>query len=80
MTARQRAPQSSPSWLTGDAFDQPLRLGNVAATEQVGVIEDVIELVQLETLRAAGVAAVYTPKDFEVSRIIEEMADLVQPR
>ena len=33
-----------------------------------------------ETLRAAGVAAVYTPKDFEVSRLIAEMAELVKAR
>ncbi len=31
-------------------------------------------------LRAAGVAAVYTPKDFRVSAIIAEIADLVARR
>jgi len=31
-----------------------------------------------ETLRAAGVAAVYTPKDFDIRRLIGEMVDTVE--
>jgi (2R)-ethylmalonyl-CoA mutase len=32
-----------------------------------------------EALKATGVAAVYTPKDFELARIVAEMAALVAP-
>ncbi len=31
-------------------------------------------------LKAAGVAAVYTPKDFELSRIMAEIVDLAVAR
>ncbi|WP_108666787.1 protein meaA [Euzebya rosea] len=51
-----------------DAADIPVVVGGIIPTDDA------------ETLRAAGVAAVYTPKDFEVSRLIAEMADLVKAR
>ena len=41
------------------------------------VVGGIIPTADGEALRAAGVAAVYTPKDFEVNRLIAEMADLV---
>ncbi len=41
------------------------------------VVGGIIPAADEEALLAAGVAAVYTPKDFEVSRLIAEMADLV---
>ncbi|WP_370323748.1 protein meaA [Euzebya sp.] len=48
-----------------DAADIPVVVGGIIPAEDA------------VALREAGVAAVYTPKDFEVSRLIEEMADLV---
>ena len=51
-----------------DAADIPVVVGGIIPTDDA------------ETLRAAGVAAVYTPKDFEVSRLIAEMAELVKAR
>ena len=51
-----------------DAADIPVVVGGIIPTDDA------------ETLRAAGVAAVYTPEDFEVSRLIAEMAELVKAR
>ena len=51
-----------------DAADIPVVVGGIIPTDDA------------EALRAAGVAAVYTPKDFEVSRLIAEMAELVKAR
>ena len=51
-----------------DAADIPVVVGGIIPTDDA------------ETLRAAGVAAVYTPKDFEVSRLIAEMGELVKAR
>jgi ethylmalonyl-CoA mutase len=44
------------------------------------VIGGIIPLADAEKLREAGVAAVYTPKDFDVSRIMGEIVDLVGER
>jgi ethylmalonyl-CoA mutase len=44
------------------------------------VVGGIIPPEDARALRDAGVAAVYTPKDFEVSRIVAEMAHLVRPR
>ncbi|HSI81656.1 MAG TPA: protein meaA [Solirubrobacterales bacterium] len=44
------------------------------------VVGGIIPATDAEALRAAGVAAVYTPKDFDLSRIIGEVADLVAAR
>jgi ethylmalonyl-CoA mutase len=54
-----------------------LRAAGVAAPVVVGGI---IPEADVEPLKAAGVAAVYTPKDFELIRIMGEMADLVAGR
>ncbi|MFI5121410.1 MAG: methylmalonyl-CoA mutase family protein [Vicinamibacteria bacterium] len=44
------------------------------------VIGGIIPVADAEKLRAAGVAAVYTPKDFDVNRIMGEIVDLVGER
>jgi (2R)-ethylmalonyl-CoA mutase len=44
------------------------------------VIGGIIPVADAEKLRAAGVAAVYTPKDFDVNRIMGEIVDLVGAR
>ena len=44
------------------------------------VIGGIIPLADAEKLRAAGVARVYTPKDFDVTRIMGEIVDLVGER
>ncbi len=44
------------------------------------VIGGIIPAADAEKLRAAGVAAVYTPKDFDVNRIMGEIVDLVGAR
>ena len=41
-----------------------------------GIIPDA----DVEPLRAAGVAAVYTPKDFELTRIMRDVVALVAER
>jgi (2R)-ethylmalonyl-CoA mutase len=41
------------------------------------VVGGIIPAADAEELRRSGVAALYTPKDFEVSRIMSELADLV---
>ena len=51
-----------------DAEDIPVVVGGIIPPEDA------------QALRDAGVAAVYTPKDFEVNRLIAEMADLVAAR
>jgi (2R)-ethylmalonyl-CoA mutase len=40
------------------------------------VVGGIIPEADQVTLLAAGVAAVYTPKDFELSRIMRDVADL----
>ncbi|MBS1863419.1 MAG: protein meaA [Actinobacteria bacterium] len=44
------------------------------------VVGGIIPLADAERLRAAGVAGVYTPKDFDVSKIIGEIVELVGER
>jgi ethylmalonyl-CoA mutase len=44
------------------------------------VVGGIIPAADAEALRAGGVAAVYTPKDFDVSRIMNEIADLIVAR
>ena len=41
------------------------------------VVGGIIPEADVEGLRAAGVAAVYTPKDFELSRILRDVVGLV---
>ncbi len=42
------------------------------------VVGGIIPTADAEALRRCGIAAVYTPKDFEVTRIMGELADLIQ--
>jgi (2R)-ethylmalonyl-CoA mutase len=44
------------------------------------VVGGIIPAADAEKLRAAGVAGVYTPKDFDVNRIMDEIVDLVGER
>jgi (2R)-ethylmalonyl-CoA mutase len=44
------------------------------------VVGGIIPRADAERLRAAGVARIYTPKDFEVSRIMGDIVDLVADR
>jgi (2R)-ethylmalonyl-CoA mutase len=44
------------------------------------VVGGIIPRADAEALRAAGVAAVYTPKDFDVNRIMSEIVELVGER
>jgi ethylmalonyl-CoA mutase len=44
------------------------------------VIGGIIPAAHVESLREAGVARVYTPKDFEINRIMSEIVDLVAER
>jgi (2R)-ethylmalonyl-CoA mutase len=44
------------------------------------VVGGIIPPADAERLRAAGVAGVYTPKDFDVNRIMSEIAELVRQR
>jgi (2R)-ethylmalonyl-CoA mutase len=44
------------------------------------VVGGIIPAADAERLREAGVAGVYTPKDFDLSRIMAEIADLVAAR
>jgi ethylmalonyl-CoA mutase len=44
------------------------------------VVGGIIPAADVEPLRAAGVAAVYTPKDFELSRILRDVVGLVAER
>jgi (2R)-ethylmalonyl-CoA mutase len=44
------------------------------------VVGGIIPDADAETLRAAGVAAVYTPKDFELTRILRDVVGIVAER
>jgi (2R)-ethylmalonyl-CoA mutase len=44
------------------------------------VVGGIIPVADAERLRAAGVAGVYTPKDFDVNRIMAEIVELVERR
>jgi ethylmalonyl-CoA mutase len=44
------------------------------------VVGGIIPVADAEKLRAAGVAGVYTPKDFDVNRIMDEIVDLIGER
>ena len=44
------------------------------------VVGGIIPAADAERLREAGVARVYTPKDFDLNRIMGEIADLVAER
>jgi (2R)-ethylmalonyl-CoA mutase len=51
--------------LVAEGVDVPIVVGGIIPSEDA------------DTLKAAGVAAVYTPKDFELGRIVSELAALV---
>jgi (2R)-ethylmalonyl-CoA mutase len=61
--------------LVRDVMD---RLGSAGVDVPV-VVGGIIPPEDEEALKATGVAAVYTPKDFELARIVAEMAALVAP-
>jgi (2R)-ethylmalonyl-CoA mutase len=42
------------------------------------VVGGIIPTADAAELKGSGVAAVYTPKDFEVTRIMAELAELVE--
>jgi (2R)-ethylmalonyl-CoA mutase len=44
------------------------------------VVGGIIPVADAERLREAGVAGVYTPKDFDLNQIMEEIVDLVSAR
>jgi (2R)-ethylmalonyl-CoA mutase len=44
------------------------------------VVGGIIPPVDADALRNAGVARVYTPKDFDLNRIMGEIADLLAER
>jgi (2R)-ethylmalonyl-CoA mutase len=44
------------------------------------VVGGIIPAADAERLREAGVAGVYTPKDFDVNRIMGEIVELVDDR
>ena len=44
------------------------------------VVGGIIPAADAARLREAGVAGVYTPRDFEINRIIAEMVELVAQR
>jgi (2R)-ethylmalonyl-CoA mutase len=44
------------------------------------VVGGIIPRADAERLRATGVAGVYTPKDFDVNRIMGEIVELVRQR
>lgn len=64
----QLVPEVLDGLRAADAGDIPVVVGGIIPPEDA------------RALRAAGVAAVYTPKDFELDQIVAEMADLVRPR
>jgi (2R)-ethylmalonyl-CoA mutase len=44
------------------------------------IVGGIIPAADADALRRAGVDSVYTPKDFDVNRIMSEIADLVAER
>ncbi|MBS1892372.1 MAG: cobalamin-dependent protein, partial [Actinobacteria bacterium] len=44
------------------------------------VVGGIIPVADAERLRAAGVAGVYTPKDFDINQIMAEIVELVGDR
>ena len=44
------------------------------------VVGGIVPPGDVETLKAAGVARVYTPKDYEITAIVRDIADVAQER
>ncbi|MGH2953258.1 MAG: methylmalonyl-CoA mutase family protein [Solirubrobacterales bacterium] len=59
---------------------ETVRLLRDAEVDVPVVVGGIIPAADAEALRRAGVAAVYTPKDFDVTRIMGEIVDLVAER
>ena len=54
-----------------------IRLLHAAGVGALAVVGGIIPSDDAAKLRANGVAAVYTPKDFELAGMIDEVTDLV---
>jgi ethylmalonyl-CoA mutase len=59
---------------------ETVRLLRESGVDAPVVIGGIIPAADAERLREAGVARVYTPKDFDVTRIMGEVVDLVAER
>jgi (2R)-ethylmalonyl-CoA mutase len=59
---------------------ETVRLLREQGTEVPVIVGGIIPAADAEALRQAGVDRVYTPKDFDVNRIMSEIADLVAER
>ena len=57
-----------------------IRRLRAAGVEAPVVVGGIIPDADVARLKAAGVAAVYTPRDFDLTRIMSEVADLVADR
>ncbi len=63
-----------------ELIPEVVRLLRDQGVEVPVVVGGIIPPADAERLREAGVAGVYTPRDFDVNRIMAEMADLVAQR
>jgi (2R)-ethylmalonyl-CoA mutase len=63
-----------------ELIPETVRLLREQGVEAPVVIGGIIPVADAERLREAGVARVYTPKDFDVNRIMDEIVDLVGQR
>jgi (2R)-ethylmalonyl-CoA mutase len=63
-----------------ELIPEVVRLLREADVEVPVVVGGIIPRADAEQLRAAGVAGVYTPKDFDVNRIMSEIVELVRAR
>ena len=63
-----------------ELIPEVVRLLREEGVEVPVVVGGIIPKADAERLRAAGVAGVYTPKDFDVNRIMSEIAELVRQR
>jgi (2R)-ethylmalonyl-CoA mutase len=59
---------------------ETVRLLSEQGVDAPVVVGGIIPAADAEKLRAAGVAGVYTPKDFDVNRIMDEIVELVGER
>jgi (2R)-ethylmalonyl-CoA mutase len=63
-----------------ELIPQTMRLLSEAGVDAPVVVGGIIPDADRETLLADGVAAVYTPKDFQISAIVDDLADLAIER
>jgi (2R)-ethylmalonyl-CoA mutase len=63
-----------------ELIPEVVRLLRDAGVEVPVVVGGIIPAADAERLRAAGVAGVYTPKDFDINRIMGEVVELVAQR